>query len=50
MRYAEFQFGPYAFQRLGIPDPAITEALDTGTRDALAEHGVRIGWIIEFPG
>jgi aminodeoxyfutalosine deaminase len=50
VRYAEFQFGPYAFQRLGMPDAAITEALDTGARDALAEYGVRIGWIIEFPG
>ena len=50
VRYAEFQFGPYAFQRRGVPDAAITEALDIGARDALAEHGVRIGWIIEFPG
>ncbi len=29
VRYAELQFGPYAFQRLGIPDPVITQALDT---------------------
>jgi aminodeoxyfutalosine deaminase len=50
VRYAEFQFGPYAFQRQGMPDAVITEALDAGARDALAEHGVRIGWIIEFPG
>ncbi len=50
VRYAELQFGPYAFQRIGMPDAAITEALDTGARDALAEYGVRIGWIIEFPG
>jgi aminodeoxyfutalosine deaminase len=50
VRYAEFQFGPYAFQRMGMPDAAITEALDAGTRYALAECGVRIGWIIEFPG
>ena len=50
VRYAEFQFGPYAFQRIGIPDAAITEALDIGARDALAECGVRTGWIIEFPG
>jgi aminodeoxyfutalosine deaminase len=50
VRYAEFQFGPYAFQRLGMPDAAITEALDIGARDALAECGVRLGWIIEFPG
>jgi aminodeoxyfutalosine deaminase len=50
VRYAEFQFGPYAFQRAGMPDAVITEALDIGTRFALAECGVRIGWIIEFPG
>ena len=50
VRYAEFQFGPYAFQRIGMPDAVITEALDAGTRYALAECGVRIGWIVEFPG
>jgi aminodeoxyfutalosine deaminase len=50
VRYAEFQFGPYAFQRTGMPDAVITEALDAGTRDALAKYGVRIGWIVEFPG
>jgi aminodeoxyfutalosine deaminase len=50
VRYAEFQFGPYAFQRIGMPDAAISEALDSGARDALAEHGLRMGWIIEFPG
>jgi aminodeoxyfutalosine deaminase len=50
VRYAEFQFGPYAFQRQGMPDAVITEALDAGARDALAEHGTRVGWIIEFPG
>jgi aminodeoxyfutalosine deaminase len=50
VRYAEFQFGPYAFQRIGMPDPVITEALDAGARDALAGHGVRMRWIVEFPG
>jgi aminodeoxyfutalosine deaminase len=50
VRYAEVQFGPYAFQRMGMPDAAITEALDIGTRYALAECGVRLGWIVEFPG
>jgi aminodeoxyfutalosine deaminase len=50
VRYAEFQFGPYAFQLAGMPDAVITEALDIGARYALAECGVRIGWIIEFPG
>jgi aminodeoxyfutalosine deaminase len=50
VRYAEFQFGPYAFQRQGMPDAAITEALDIGARYSLAECGVGIGWIVEFPG
>src|ERR1700733_2973833 len=50
VRYAEFQFGPSAFQLAGMPDAVITEALDVGTRYALAECGMRIGWIIEFPG
>jgi aminodeoxyfutalosine deaminase len=50
VRYAEFQFGPYAFQRIGMSDAVITEALDLGSRYALAECGLRIGWIIEFPG
>jgi aminodeoxyfutalosine deaminase len=50
VRYAEFQFGPYAFQRLGMPDAVITEALDAGARDALAQYGFRAGWIVEFPG
>jgi aminodeoxyfutalosine deaminase len=50
VRYAEFQFGPYAFQLAGMPDAVISEALDIGTRYALAECGVRMAWIIEFPG
>jgi aminodeoxyfutalosine deaminase len=50
VRYAEFQFGPYAFQRIGMPDAVITEALDAGARAALDDDGVRIGWIVEFPG
>jgi len=50
VRYAEMQFGPYPFRRRGMPDAAVTEALDAGTRDALAHHGVRMGFIIEFPG
>jgi aminodeoxyfutalosine deaminase len=50
VRYAEMQFGPYPFRRRGLPDAVVTEALDAGTRDALAQHGVRLGYIIEFPG
>ncbi len=50
VRYAEFQFGPYAFQRTGMPDAVITEALDIGARSALAEYGVRAGGSSSFPG
>ena len=34
VRYAEFQFGPYAFQRIGMPDAVITEALDARSDEA----------------
>jgi aminodeoxyfutalosine deaminase len=50
VRYAEFQFAPYAFQHAGMPDAVISGALDAGARDALAESGVRIAWIVDFPG
>jgi aminodeoxyfutalosine deaminase len=50
VRYVELQAAPYAFQGLGMPDAVITEALDIGARDALSDHGVRIGYIIDFPG
>lgn len=51
VRYAEIQVSPWYFTHgSGIPRDAVTEAIDAGTRAALADHGVRIGWIIEFPG
>jgi adenosine deaminase len=51
VRYAEIQVSPWAFtHRTGMPRTAVTEALDVGTRLGLAEHGVRIGWIFDFPG
>jgi len=50
VRYVEQQFSPYVFRRNGMPDAVITEALDVGARDALASHGVRIGYIFDFPG
>lgn len=50
VRYVEQQFSPYAFRRSGMPAAAVTEALDVGARDALASHGVRIGYIFDFPG
>jgi aminodeoxyfutalosine deaminase len=50
VRYVEMQFGPFAFRRIGMPDAVMTEALDVSARDALAEHGLRIGYIFDFPG
>jgi aminodeoxyfutalosine deaminase len=50
VRYVELQVTPYPFQGLGMPDAAISEALSIGARDALARDGVRIGYIIDFPG
>jgi aminodeoxyfutalosine deaminase len=50
VRYVELQVAPYPFQGLGMPDTVISEALSVGARDALARHGVRIGYIVDFPG
>jgi len=50
VRYVELQVAPYPFRRAGMPPAVITEALDAGARDALASHGVRIGYIFDFPG
>jgi aminodeoxyfutalosine deaminase len=50
VRYAELQVSPYPFQGLGMPDAVITEALNAGARDALERSGVRIAYIIDFPG
>ena len=50
VRYVEMQASPNPFRRAGLPDAAITEALDAGARDALAEFGVRIGYIFDFAG
>ncbi len=50
VRYVELQVSPYPFQRLGMPDAVISEALSVGARDALARYGVRIGYIVDFPG
>jgi adenosine deaminase len=51
VRYAEIQVTTWDLTRVnGIPRAAVTEAMDVGTRAALADHGVRIGWIIAFPG
>jgi aminodeoxyfutalosine deaminase len=50
VRYVELQASPFPFQRLGMPDAVISEALSAGARDALARYGVRIGYIVDFPG
>ena len=50
VRYVELQAAPYPWQRLGLPDAVISEALSAGARDALARDGVRIGYIVDFPG
>ena len=50
VRYVELQVSPYPFQRLGMPDVVISEALSVGARDAFARYGVRIGYIVDFPG
>jgi aminodeoxyfutalosine deaminase len=50
VRYVELQVAPYPFQGLGMPDAAISEALSVGARDVLTRYGVRMGYIIDFPG
>ena len=50
VRYAEIQVHTGRFVMNGIPRAAVTEALDAGARAALAEHGLRIAWIFDFPG
>ena len=50
VRYVELQVALYPFWRAGFSAAAITEALDGGARDALGLHGVRIGYILDFPG
>ena len=50
VRYVELQVAPYPFQGFGMPDAVISEALSVGARDVLARHGVRIGYIVDFPG
>jgi aminodeoxyfutalosine deaminase len=50
VRYVELQVASYSWQRRGMPDAVITEALDIGARDALSEHGIKIAYIFDFPG
>ena len=50
VRYVELQVSPYPFQGSGMSDAVISEALSIGAQDVLAACGVRIGYIIDFPG
>jgi len=50
VRYVELQVAPYPFQGSGMSDAAISEALSIGARDVYARYGVRIGYIVDFPG
>jgi aminodeoxyfutalosine deaminase len=50
VRYTELQATMYPFWSMGLPERAITEALDIAARDALETHGVRIAYIFDFPG
>ena len=50
VRYVEMQVAPYPFQGSGMPDAVISEALSIGARDVLGRYGVRIGYIVDFPG
>ncbi|WP_084958207.1 adenosine deaminase [Thermoactinospora rubra] len=49
-RYAELQVTPYSHWRMGLPMPAVTEALDLAARQAQEEYGVRIAYIFDIPG
>ena len=50
VRYVEFQDWPHGLTANGIPRAAVTETLDIVAREALAEHGLRVGYIFDFPG
>jgi len=50
VRYAEIGDAPVALQHNGMPAAVVTAALDAGAREAVSEHGVRIGYIFDFPG
>jgi aminodeoxyfutalosine deaminase len=50
VRYAEVKVAPVGYARNLIPPAALTEALDVAAADGLREHGIRIGYLFEFPG
>ncbi|RCG29831.1 adenosine deaminase [Sphaerisporangium album] len=49
VRYVELTVTPYSHHRMGMPMPAVTEALDLAAREA-AGLGVRVGYIFDIPG
>ncbi|GAA1574924.1 adenosine deaminase [Actinomadura kijaniata] len=49
VRYVELTVTPYSHQRVGMPMPAITEALDRAVRDARERHGIRVAYIFDIP-
>lgn len=50
VRYAEVTFTPYLHTARGIPAAVVFAGYERGRRQAEAEHGVRLRWIIDFPG
>jgi aminodeoxyfutalosine deaminase len=50
VRYVELQVSLYPFWGIGLPEGAVTEALDVAARDALSSCGVRIAYIFDFRG
>lgn len=49
VRYFELTVTPFSHQRVGMPMPAVTEALDDAARRARDEHGVRLAYIFDIP-
>jgi aminodeoxyfutalosine deaminase len=50
VRYAELTVTPYTHTRRGMPQRAVTEALDLAARAAQQQHGVRIAYIFDIAG
>ncbi|RJL24549.1 adenosine deaminase [Bailinhaonella thermotolerans] len=48
-RYVELTVTPYSHQRLGMPMPEVTEALDIASRKARERYGIRVAYIFDIP-
>lgn len=48
VRYVELTVTPYTHVTAGMPAARVTEALDIAARDALADHGIRVGYIFDI--